>query len=430
MNPLPNDKPVFSFYGDDFTGSTDALEAFAANGVPAVLFLRAPATGDLCQFNKCRAVGIAGSSRSRSPQWMRAELPAVFERLRVIGAPIVQYKVCSTFDSSPEIGSIGCAMEIGARVFGGDVPGNRAVPVVPAAPRLGRYVVFGNLFAAYAGGTYRIDRHPAMSAHPTTPMDEADLLRHLALQTSGKLALVDLHALRGDSFQWPADAQGVVFDGLDLCDLTRAARRIWDHRAAPQTFVVGSSGLTYGMLDFWRCQSWLPHPEAGGEPALSNDGRLLVLAGSCSPSTEAQVRRGLQSGFHGIRLNPSDPAAHRVEAEALAELSAGRSVILYSALGPADRVEIADPGALSAAMGRLLRNLILASKVSRVVVAGGDTSSYAVQELGVSALTFLAPLAVGAPLCRAHGFPYPLELVLKGGQIGPESFFEDVRTRK
>ena len=111
--PLPPDKPIFSFYGDDFTGSTDALEALAASGVPAVLFLRPPDAADLREFGGCRAVGIAGESRSRSPEWMRDALPPVFERLREIGAPVVQYKVCSTFDSSPETGSIGCALEVG-----------------------------------------------------------------------------------------------------------------------------------------------------------------------------------------------------------------------------------------------------------------------------------------------------------------------------
>src|SRR5215475_7395882 len=101
--------PIFSFYGDDFTGSTDALEALALNGVETVLFLRIPTNEDLKQFAACRAIGIAGDSRSRTPEWMRQNLPPVFERLRQIGAPIVQYKICSTFDSSPETGSIGCA---------------------------------------------------------------------------------------------------------------------------------------------------------------------------------------------------------------------------------------------------------------------------------------------------------------------------------
>src|SRR5580704_10150831 len=98
--------PLFCYYGDDFTGSTDALEALAANGVPSVLFVDPPDDGDLARFPDCRAVGVAGESRSRSPEWMAEHLPAIFRTLLDYGAPICQYKVCSTFDSSPECGSI------------------------------------------------------------------------------------------------------------------------------------------------------------------------------------------------------------------------------------------------------------------------------------------------------------------------------------
>jgi uncharacterized protein YgbK (DUF1537 family) len=424
--PLPEDKPIFSFYGDDFTGSTDALEALAVNGVRAVLFLRTPTADDLCKFKGCRAVGIAGESRSRSPEWMRSALPAVFERLREIGAPVVQYKVCSTFDSSPETGSIGCALEIGQEVFG--VP---YVGVVPAAPLLGRYVVFGNLFAAAGDGIHRIDRHPAMREHPITPMDESDLLLHLGRQTVRGLALVNLLELRGDSFQWPADAGAVLFDGIGPDDVAQAARRIWDRRHTPQTFVVGSSGFTYGMLDYWRAQGWLPDLDSAPAPgggSIRKDERLMVLAGSCSPATERQIRSALRAGFHGIRLNPVELNESAAEGEAVSQLAAGRNVILYSALGSGDRVEIEDRPALATAMGKLLRKVMLASRVTRVVVAGGDTASHAARELAISALTFAAPLVRGAPLCRAHGWPGDLELVLKGGQIGPETFFQEVQS--
>ena len=104
---------LFSFYGDDFTGSTDALEAVASNGVPSVLFPDPPGDELLARFSDCRAIGIAGESRSRGPAWMDENLPTVFESLKRMGAPLCQYKVCSTFDSSPEFGSIGRAMEIG-----------------------------------------------------------------------------------------------------------------------------------------------------------------------------------------------------------------------------------------------------------------------------------------------------------------------------
>ena len=414
--------PLFSFYGDDFTGSTDALEALAANGVTAVLFLKPPSADDLDRFSDCQAVGIAGESRSRSPQWMRQELPVIFARLREIGAPVVQYKVCSTFDSSPDTGSIGCAIEVGRAVFG-----NAPVGVAAAAPLLQRYVVFGNLFAADGAGVHRVDRHPSMQAHPITPMDEGDLREHLARQTSLRIAGVNLLELRGDAVRWPADADVVVFDGLEPADSARCARWIWQRRATPQAFVVGSSGFTYGLIDYWRSLGHLPaaapvHPAA----ALRNQGRLLVLAGSCSPATGAQIQYALRAGFHDIRLDPAGLDAAAAGQEAVAQLAAGRSVILYSALGDADRVEIDDRPALAAAMGRLLDRVIRSSGVGRVVVAGGDTSSHAARELGIEALTFSAPLTRGAPLCRAHGGSAELELVLKGGQIGPEDFFEQV----
>ena len=189
-----NDWPdglLLAYYGDDFTGSTDAMEAMTAAGVPTVLFLDAPAPGALQRFPDARCVGIAGSSRGRSPQWMDAELPKAFAALTRLGAPILHYKVCSTFDSSPAIGSIGHAIDIGVA----HMPG-RWTPTIVGAPRLKRYQAFGNLFAAVDGVGYRLDRHPTMSRHPVTPMHEADLRRHLGAQTRRPIELIDMVQLR------------------------------------------------------------------------------------------------------------------------------------------------------------------------------------------------------------------------------------------
>jgi 3-oxoisoapionate kinase len=144
---------LYTFYGDDFTGSTDVLEALGLHGVPAVLFTHLPDERDLLAFPECRAIGIAGESRSRDPKWMTENLPHIFARMRALGAPVNHYKVCSTFDSAPEVGSIGQAMELGRAALGAEF-----VPVVVAAPHLGRSVIFGNLFAAAEGVVYRIDR--------------------------------------------------------------------------------------------------------------------------------------------------------------------------------------------------------------------------------------------------------------------------------
>lgn len=419
--PPPADKPVFSYYGDDFTGSTDALEALALNGVETVLFLQTPDDGALRRFAHCRAVGIAGDSRSRSPEWMDAHLPAIFTRLRDIGAPIVQYKVCSTFDSSPATGSIGRALEIGLRVFNASW-----APIVPAAPLLRRYVVFGHMFAADGAAIHRIDRHPTMRRHPVTPMDESGLLLHLARQTALPIALVDLLSQRTGTPALPEDAKAVLFDALEPADSRRSAELICELQSSPQIFAVGSSGLTYGMLDHWRSRGWIPAPAPLAPPPPTD--RLLVLSGSCSPATERQIRSALQAGFHGIRLDPAAPSWPEAQREALTHLSQGRSVVLYSALGPESRSDLADRQGLAVAMGQLLQSVLHGSGVTRAVVAGGDTSSHAVRQLNLTALTYAAPLASGAPLCRAHGWPGPLELVLKGGQVGSNTFFQQVKS--
>ena len=99
---------LLAFYGDDFTGSTDAMEALALSGLRTVLFL-APPTPDLLQskFPDLRCVGVAGTSRAMSPGEMDVELKPVLRELWSVGAPLLHYKVCSTFDSSPTVGSIG-----------------------------------------------------------------------------------------------------------------------------------------------------------------------------------------------------------------------------------------------------------------------------------------------------------------------------------
>ncbi|MGB0079895.1 MAG: nucleotide-binding domain containing protein, partial [Terracidiphilus sp.] len=104
------------------------------------------------------------------------------------------------------------------------------------------------------------------------------------------------------------------------------------------------------------------------------------------------------------------------------------SVVLYTALGP--KTQDKNYGEkFGSALGVLLRNLVLSSGVRRILIAGGDTATHSVKQLGLDALTFAAPLVAGVPLCRGSAASQldGLELALKGGQIGPEDFFANVR---
>ncbi len=436
-------KLLLSYYGDDFTGSTDVMEALASNGVKTALFLGIPSAETLAKFADCQAIGIAGTSRSQTPQWMSDNLGPAFAWLKSLDAAICHYKVCSTFDSSPAIGNIGKAIEIGRETFAQD-----CVPVIVGAPQLKRYTAFGHLFAAYQGKTYRIDRHPVMSRHPVTPMAEADLTIHLAAQTNLPIRLADLAMTAGDAAAG-IDALLAEKPGILLVDVDGpasqaiAGEQVWRLRGDRGLFVAGSSGIQYALLHAWEREGLTSGKVEFPLPGAVE--RLAVVSGSVSPTTERQIRNATENGFDAISVDPlalvgesGDAAIETAVASGLSALKSGRSVILHTALGPsADRGTEIDriPEArhrLGIRLGIILRRLVETEKLTRAVIAGGDTSSHALSELRVEALTTLLPLpqTPGSPLCTAHGSYAPtngLQIALKGGQVGSDGYFAQIR---
>ena len=81
--------------------------------------------------------------------------------------------------------------------------GERPTPLAVGLPLLGRYVAFGNLFALSGLDTepFRLDRHPTMSRHPVTPMNESDLRVILTGQTALPVELLDVLKLDGRRIQ-------------------------------------------------------------------------------------------------------------------------------------------------------------------------------------------------------------------------------------
>jgi uncharacterized protein YgbK (DUF1537 family) len=486
MLELAADNKGFSrllcYYGDDFTGSTDVLESLYRAGIRTALFLEPPSEALLKEerFSGLDAFGIAGIGRSLSPDEAEAELRPIFEKLKQAGAAIVHYKICSTFDSSPAIGNIGKAAEIGRSVFG-----NHYIPLVVGVPYLGRYTLFGHHFARAGEEIHRLDRHPTMSRHPVTPMKEADLRRHLAAQSDLKISLMDILALDG-AWREVRESLGrlveseqpdmVLFDVLDEERLEKAGRLIWEAASGQDSlFVIGSSGIEYALSACWRAAGRLMEGQTHGllqehqqdqlrgqrlEPQKEQEKyasvaaveQLLVVSGSCSPVTEAQIAHALQAGFVGIAIPASElinpqQAEHsrsRMLEEAKAHLRKGKSILLYSAAGGNDPAIAVFRGALAAhgydaedssrllggILGSLARELIKEAGLKRIVIAGGDTSGYVTRELGIYALECVAALAPGAPLCRVASVDPALdglELALKGGQVGETDFFSSVK---
>ena len=448
--------PLLSFYGDDFTGSTDAMEVLAIHGLETLLFLRLPTSEESALARqRYAAIGIAGVSRAKAPAWMDAELPPVYRALQSFNAPIVHYKVCSTFDSSPTLGNIAHALQLGRAAFGMSA----AVPIIVGAPQMRRYTFFGQLFAAAGAETYRIDRHPTMSVHPQTPMSEADLRIHLTRQAPLDIGLMDVVKQQSMDCKQLLNAlmsgcDAVLFDVLDINSQARVGELIWNvvegQKEQQSLFCVGSSGLEYALVAHWS-RLW-PDRVQEFTPRADSVERVIVVSGSCSPTTAQQIRAACAEGFADIRLDAvaliddarRDAEQARLKQAALAALERGQSPIIYSACGPDDPAiprlrefidrqglnRSASLALLGGLQGELLRDLMTSSSVRRVVIAGGDTSGEVMQALDLSALQVKARLFPGAPLCQGYADlnSEPIvEIALKGGQMGDENYFDLAR---
>jgi 3-oxoisoapionate kinase len=441
------------YYGDDFTGSTDVLEALTLGGLKMILFMELPDPVEWKeQFADYDGFGVAGVSRTMSPDDMERDLKPALQRLRSFGAPITHYKVCSTFDSAPLTGSIGKVLDIGRDVF----TSQRYIPILAGCPRLKRFTVFGNHFTALGDETIRLDRHPNMSRHPITPMKEADLRLHLAEQTNQSIGLMNVLDLEQTGAGLEERYQehisrspgALLFDVLSEDHLATIGGLLAEESERQPIFAVGSSGVEYSLVAHWQRSGQLPEKPPCRRAAEAD--RLLVVSGSCSPVTANQIKWAMEHGYEGIHV-PAEAffdggAAVTVSVLQKAErmLLAGKSVILYTALGPEDesiaqtQQRLIAEGKNHASSGQLIgehlgdmaKHLMAAAGLSRLVIAGGDTSGFATSRLGVYALEMLAPTVPGGPICRAFSREAQvdgLDIVLKGGQVGPQHFFELVR---
>ncbi len=418
-----------AFYGDDFTGATDTLATAARAGLRTLLFLQLPTPAQLEAAGALDCLGIAGAARSMSPEEMRAELEPVGRLFADLGAPVIHYKTCSTFDSAPHVGSIGAAI----RVLQAHTS-NAFVPVVGGQPSLRRYCVFGNLFAASGEDIYRIDRHPTMRKHPVTPMHEADLRLHLekqGLAGVGSMAFTD-YAQTPALLDAQLDARTagpVLMDVASSTDLQTVGRLIWERAMRAPLLAVGASSVVQALAAHWRLADGASLPEIA--PA---QGPVLVLAGSLSPMTARQV--GAATSYRHVlldvaRLASDERYLSRTAGDMAALLREGVHVLASTANSA--EASLVEGRPTARACGVLLAQILAAAPVKRLGIAGGDTSSHAVQALDAWGLSYQAQLAPGVALCRLHSDDPQLdglEIMLKGGQMGDESLFEDLLAGK
>lgn len=433
MNP-PARRTLVAFYGDDFTGSSENLAQLCRTGLKGRLFFE---TADpaliVAEARTLDVVGIAGTARAASPETMAPMLSKAFATLQAIGPDVIQYKVCSTFDSSRRAGNIAVAIQQGLARWPGAI-----IPVSAATPAFGRYTAFSNHFANHDGSVRRLDRNPALRDHPSTPMQEADLRRHL----------IDLGCARVEAIHWPelgrditqllldrgANSVPVVIDGMSDDDMIRVAAAIWRVKDTHPIFALAAQGLAEALGQVITREQGLTGEPGVVRAPIAVD-RMLVLSGSCSVTTGRQLQAAEAAGWAMIEVplermvTPSQACtlADELSKQVVSELKGGRSVAVYTARGSATTsFDSARAREIGDIMAKICRRAVAEAGLRRVIFAGGDTSSYAMTSIGADALDLLvfdAHRNCHVFRLHAHNEFDQVEVVLKGGQVGSDGFF-------
>ncbi len=396
---------------DDFTGASDIANTLARAGARTTLHLGV----DDGLAEAADAVVVALKSRSIPAAAAVAQSLAAARALRQAGARQIVFKYCSTFDSTPE-GNIGPVAAALLEELGGPL-----ALVCPAFPDNRRTVYQGHLFVGD-----RLLSESGMERHPLNPMTDPDLRRWLARQTELKVGHLPLAVLRADggaAALASAAARGerlIVTDAIENSDLIALGAL-----AAAHPLVTGGSGIALGLPANFGLA-----PSGASEAFPATPGDALVLAGSCSAATLAQI--AAYAGEHPVlKLAIAaglDPGPEAARAQAFVLAHRGAAPLVHASADPAELAENqARHGA--AATARYFETILtelaagaVAAGFTRLVVAGGETSGAVAAGLGTGPLLIGPEIDTGVPAMRTQG-ARPIALALKSGNFGGADFF-------
>ncbi len=406
---------------DDFTGATDLANMLVRGGMRTVQTIGIPTDSLQAEAD---AVVISLKSRTIDPQEAIAQSMQACRWLQAAGARQFFFKYCSTFDSTPQ-GNIGPVAQALMQAL------NCTFAIAcPAFPENGRSVYHGHLFVGD-----QLLNESGMEKHPLTPMTDANLVRVLQRQSSVPVGLARHKTVQAGAqvlrkaFQSLQD-QGVGFAVVDAVsdqDLYTIGQACQDH-----VLITGGSGVALGLPGNFEREGLLHHKaQAAHLPRLN--GHSLVVAGSCSKATNAQVAHWLQ-GHPGFQIDPL--ALHRGEpvvAQAIefAQARLAQEAVLIYATNTPEAVAQAQAQIGVEQAGKLVEGALadisaalVKQGVRKLICAGGETSGAIVKALGIQSLQVGPQIDPGVPWMMTRSGAHPMALALKSGNFGAVDFFE------
>jgi len=416
---------LFGCIADDFTGATDIAGLLARSGVRVSLRIGVP---DHPPTQTSPFEVIALTSRTAPIDKAIDETRAALAWLRDAGAQRFYWKYCSTFDCTPD-GNIGPVAEALMRDLGVD-----QTIYCPAFPENGRSIFMGNLFV----GQQPLAESP-MKDHPLTPMRDSNLMRLLKPQVTQPVGLTDrltvvrgTQAVRASLAQHLADGTAhVIVDAVANTDLEIIATACRD-----MPLMTGGSALAMPLPALYLADGLLS-ADAPKRAVHKIDPATVILSGSCSAMTNAQVAAYIATGAPSFQLDPLTLTQTGPNAvlDWLAQQDLNTAPLVYATAEPAS-VKAAQAKLGVAEVGALIEKTLAACAVAardagarRIIVAGGETSGAVTQALGVTRLDIASEIAPGVPWTYCTSGGALIALTLKSGNFGAETFFTDAQTR-
>lgn len=401
---------------DDFTGGSDIANTLAKGVAPegGLRTAQFPGVPSRPAPEGVEAGVVSLKSRSCHPEDAVADSLKALDWLLAQGCEQIVFKYCSTFDST-EDGNIGPVAEALATALD-----QRGVAVCPAFPATGRTVYQGHLFVGD-----RLLSESGMQAHPLTPMTDPDLRRVLARQTKASVGLVPLAVVQQgpEAIRAALTADFCVIDAVSDADLLTIGEALAD-----RALITGGSGIALGLP---RGLIRAGRAQGGAVPFTPVKGPEAILAGSCSGATRGQVDHHAQA-HPTLAIDVPGVMDGTVTPATLVEFilsHTGRAPLAYSSGNPQavaavqsryGRAAVAER--LDALFAETARRLVK-SGVTRLVVAGGETSGAVAQAvtqaLAVDAMRIGPEIDPGVPILSLGG----VALALKSGNFGARDFF-------
>ncbi len=406
---------------DDMTGATDVALMLNRSGMRTVQVIGVPAAG--AALPEADAVVVALKSRTTPVAEAVADSLAACDALLAAGARQILFKYCSTFDSTAQ-GNIGPVADALMQRLGTDF-----AIVCPAFPANGRSIYQGYLFVG------AVPLHESsMKDHPLTPMRDSNLMRLMGAQAKGAVGLVDYTTVLAGPAAVKARFAKLQEGGMRYAvtdALTNEDLMTLGHAVSEHVLLTGGSGIAMGLPQNFRRAGLLPERAASAR-LQAPAGRAGILSGSCSAATRAQIGTALAAGYAARKIDPLALAAGGQNAAELADWAlsqpADAPFLLYSSDDPAEVSAVQEKlgretagAVVEAAFAEIARRLASAG-VTRLLVAGGETSGAVVLGLGIRTLEIGPEIDPGVPWTRVIDGP-EMAVALKSGNFGAPDFF-------